>query len=174
MTTKTGEPGSLLGSRVVLVAVLLAFALSGCGKSAVAFPPAGPTSQRALSPSPFATPVNLGISNGTTLAVTLFVNGERVASYPSGGPPPSMDPASLPGLPWTVEVRSPSGRVLTSMQVKPGDVQTTTVPGGGVEHSAPFARVDLSCGRLTIWAGDMEPSGPVPEPSSGTPGDCTP
>ena len=118
--------------------------------------------------------VSLGISNGTTLAVTLFVNGKRVAYYPPGGPPPTIDPASLPPLPWIVEARSPSGRVLTSMQVKPGEVQTTALPGFGVEHSAPFARVDLSCGRLTIWAGDIEPSGPAPEPSPGTPGDCAP
>lgn len=174
MTTKTGEPGSLSASRAVLAAVLLAFALSGCSNSAVGSPTAEPTSPPSLSLSPTATPVNLGISNGTTLAVTLFVNGERVAYYPPGGPPPTIDPASLPALPWIVEARSPSGRVLTSMQVKPGDVQTTALPGGAVENSAPFARVDLSCGRLTIWAGDIEPSGPPPGPSPGTPGDCAP
>jgi hypothetical protein len=119
-----------------------------------------------------ATHVRLGISNGTALAVTLFVNGERVAYYPPGGQQPTIDPASLPPLPWIVEARSPSGRVLTSMQVKPGDVETTALPSGGVGYSGQFARVDLSCGRLTIWAGDIEPSGPPPEPSSGRPGDC--
>jgi tetrahydromethanopterin S-methyltransferase subunit F len=121
-----------------------------------------------------AAPVSLGISNGTTLEVTLFVNGERVADYPPGGPQPSIDSSSLPALPWIVEARSPSGRVLTSMQVKSGDVQTTALPNGGVGHSGDFARVDLSCGRLTIWAGDIEPSGPAPNPSSGSPGDCAP
>jgi hypothetical protein len=138
-----------------IVAVLLAVALGACNLTTGA-----------------ATHVSLGISNGTTLAVTLFVNGERVASYPPGGPPPTIDPASLPPLPWIVEARSPSGRVLTSMQVKLGDIQATALPNGGVEYSSQFGRVDLSCGRLTIWAGDIEPSGPAPEPSSGTPGDC--
>jgi len=140
--------------RVVLTA-LLALTLGACNPA----------------PSSLAR-VSLGISNGTTLPVTLFVNGERVAYFPPGGPPPAIDPTLLPPLPWTVEARSPSGRVLTTMRVEPGDVQTTMLPGGGVEHSAPFARVDLSCGRLTIWAGDLEPSGPAPEPSSGAPGDC--
>ena len=149
-----------------IVAVLLAVALGACNLTTGA-----------------ATHVSLGISNGTTLAVTLFVNGERVASYPPGGPPPTIDPASLPPLPWIVEARSPSGRVLTTMdllekagpitmQVKLGDIQATALPNGGVEYSSQFGRVDLSCGRLTIWAGDIEPSGPAPEPSSGTPGDC--
>ncbi len=174
MTTKTGEPRSLSASRLVLPGFLLAFALSGCGNSAVESPTAGSTSAPSVGLSPTAMPVNLGVSNGTTLAVTLYVNGVRVAFYPPGGPPPIIDPASLPPLPWIVEACSPSGRVLTSMQVKQGEVQTTALPGGEVEYSTPFARVDLSCGRLTIWAGDMEPSGPVPEPSSGTPGDCAP
>jgi len=157
----------------VLIAALLVLALGACNTT-----PA-PPGQMSLGVSTGTTPappgqVNLGISNGTTLAVSLFVDGERVAYYPPGGPPPIIDPGSLPPLPWIVEARSPSGRVLTSMQVKPGDVQTTALPNGGAGYSGQFARVDLSCGRLTIWAGGIEPSGPPPEPSSGTPGDCAP
>ena len=116
----------------------------------------------------------LGISNGTTLDVTLFVNGVRVAEYPAGGPQPEIDSSRFPALPWVVEARSATGRVLTSMTVAPGQVRTTAVPGGGTEHSGAVGRVDLSCGRLTIWAGDIQPSGPMPGEQPGEPGDCEP
>lgn len=138
-------------------AVLLAIVLAACNA----------TANPATRPS-------LGVSNGTTLAVTLVVNGLPVAEFPAGGAGPTIDVTALPALPWRVEARSPSGRVLTSMLVEPGQVQTTTVPGGAVEHSGTMGRVDLSCGRLTIWAGDVAPSGPVPAASPGTPGDCDP
>ncbi len=117
---------------------------------------------------------NLGISNGTTLRVALFVNGVRVGDSPVGGPSPVIDGSRLPALPWLVEARSPSGRLLTSMTVEPGQVRKTTLPNGGVEYSGAIGRADLSCGRLTIWAGDFEPSGPAPGGQPGEPGDCVP
>jgi hypothetical protein len=83
------------------------------------------------SPSPSPSPssrVHLGISNGTTLDVTLVVNGQRVADYPARGAHPSIDDAPLPALPWEVEALSPSGRVLTSMHVDAGEVQARTFP----------------------------------------------
>ena len=116
----------------------------------------------------------LGISNGTTLTVTLVVNGQRLGAFAPSAPQPTIDPAALPPLPWNVEARSASGRVLTSMTVAPGDVHTTTGPGGVVEESGTMGRVDLSCGRLTIWAGSVVPSGPAPPASPGKPGDCIP
>lgn len=142
--------------------LLLALALAACDGSAT--PP--PVSQ---PPSPA-----LGVSNGTTLIVTVVVNGQPVGVFPPGGLGPGIDPAALPPLPWTVEARSTSGRVLTSMRVEPGEVATTTAPDGAVEHRGTMGRVDLSCGRLTIWAGDVQPSGPVPVEPPGKPGDCAP
>ena len=140
---------------------LLVAALAGCGT------PATP------APSPGGLPT-LGVSNGTSLDVTLVVNGVSVGVYPAGGPEPSLDPGGLPPLPWAVEARSPSGRVLTSMSVTNAG-STTILPGGGVEIAgAGMGRVDLSCGRLTIWAGDVVPSGPAPPSNPGTPGDCAP
>jgi hypothetical protein len=121
-----------------------------------------------------ATRVNLGIANGTTLTVSLFVNGQLVADSPPDAPSPTIDPNSLPPLPWTVEARSATGRVLTSMIVEPGQVRTATGPDGQISYSGTIGRVDLSCGRLTIWAGDVVPSGPAPPPSPGSPGDCVP
>ena len=107
-------------------------------------------------------PPGLSIANGTTLTVTLVVNGAPLGTF---GPGVERDPipaADLPALPWHVEARSPSGRVLASMTVRPGDVSVTSGDG---------ARVDLSCGRLDIWSGPPM-SGPVP--GTGSPGDCAP
>jgi hypothetical protein len=121
------------------------------------------------TPGPAAGQAQLGISNGTTLAVTLVVNGQRVADYPAGSGA-TIELAALPPLPWDVMALTSSGRLLTSMEVAAdaaGMPQGT--PGGGT-----FGRVDLSCGRLTIWAGDSQPSGPAPPPSPGTSGDCAP
>jgi hypothetical protein len=139
------------------VAVFLAVTIAACN----------PTASDPARP-------NLGVANGTTLTVTLVVNGQRVAEFPGRGQQPSIDTGALPPLPWKVQGLSPSGRVLTSMDVAPGQVQTRTDPGGVVEQSGTMGRVDLSCGRLTIWAGDIQPSGPAPTASPGIPGDCAP
>jgi hypothetical protein len=155
--------GDLMRPAVALLAIVLA-ACNAAGTS-----PANPSSAASLSIPPY-----LGVSNGTALTVTLVVNGQRVGEFPAGGPLPSIDAAALPPLPWNVQALSPSGRVLASMTVRPGQLETRTLPGGAVERSIPMGRVDLSCGRLTIWAGDFPPSGPVPPASPGTLGDCAP
>jgi serine/threonine protein phosphatase PrpC len=117
----------------------------------------------------------LGIANGTSLTVTVLVNGQPIGTFPPGGEQSAIGGPALPALPWSVEVRTPSGRLLTSMDVKPGSVWATTRPDGGVEQAGTMGRVDLSCGRLTIWAGDfLPPGGPLPSGSPGTPGDCAP
>jgi hypothetical protein len=110
----------------------------------------------------------LNISNGTTLELTL-VNGQAVATYGTSG---IGFAGPLPPLPWTVVVTTSTGRVLTTMTVNRGDVATTAVPGGAVSVSGRMARVDLSCGRLDLWAGGAQPLGPAPGP--GVPGDCAP
>lgn len=116
----------------------------------------------------------LSISNGTTLVVAIFVNGVRLGEVPPGGPSPVIYSSRLPALPWVVEAREPTGRVLTTMSVEPGQVYTTTRPDGGIHMSGAMGRVDLSCGRLTIWAGEIQPSGPAPAQPPGQPGDCVP
>jgi len=153
--------------RKALAAALLCALLAGC---AAPLPSAqGPASPNS-TPSPAPQRPNLGVANGTTLAVTLVVNGHRVAVIPSGGSEPSI--ASLPSLPWTVEALSPSGRVLTSMHVQPGGA--VVLDTSGAVQSGQQSLVDLSCGRLTIWAGPFEPGAPPPPASPGTPGDCAP
>jgi hypothetical protein len=145
--------------RRCVVLLVLGLIVGGCA--------AVPGSSAAVRPK-------LGISNGTTLAVTIVINGRIVATAKPEGGGPEVDPLTLPDLPWSVEARSPSGRVLTSMKVKVGDIWTTVRPGGAVESSGAFARVDLSCGSLRIWAGDVMPSGPVPASPAGSSGDCVP
>jgi hypothetical protein len=60
------------------------------------------------------------------------------------------------------------------MDVAVGEVTATVYPDGHSEAGGAFGRVDLSCGRLTIWAGYDAPSGPVPPSPAGSPGDCAP
>jgi hypothetical protein len=107
--------------------------------------------------------MTLSIANYTTISVTLVVNGRVIETVPAGG---YEDPikAELPGLPWNLETRSPSGRALSSMTVHAGDVWQTTgaTKGDGV-------RVDLSCGRLDVWSG---PPLLGPPPGPGQSGDC--
>jgi hypothetical protein len=114
----------------------------------------------------------LSIQNGTTITVTLVVNGTTVETVPLGTQESPIK-AAIPALPWNVETRSPSGRVLSTMTVREGDATQTTLANGGIEHQGDFARADLSCGRLDVWAGDVRPIGPPPDQNASYPvGDC--
>ena len=112
--------------------------------------------------------MKLSISNGTTIPVALVVNGSVIETVPPGG---YEDPikGDLPAMPWNVETRSPSGRVLSTLVVHAGDFRQTSLPNGGTEVRGDAVRVDLSCGRLDLWFGPPM-LGPtfIPGPS----GDC--
>ena len=144
-----------------LIGLLLPIALAGC-MSANGAGTAGPSQTQEMK---------LSIGNWTTIPVTLVVNGAAVETIPAGG---YEDPikASLPAMPWNVETRSPSGRVLSTLVVHQGDYWMTSVPNGGTEIKGDAARVDLSCGRIDVWYGPPL-LGPVPDPSASyPPGDC--
>jgi len=147
--------------RRAIVIALLCLSLSGC-----ATPLPTPSTAPVGSPSPATSSLNpnLHLSNGTTLTVTLVVKGQHIGDYPPGGSDPTIKLATLPPLPWKAEARSPSGRVLTSLVVQPGDGQPNTGTG---------QFVDLACGRIWIWIGDVRPDAPVPAIPS-KPGDCAP
>lgn len=113
---------------------------------------------------------DLSVSNQTTLVVTVAVNGAVLQTVPPGEVAAIFMSGSASG-PWTVEARTPSGRVLSSMTVRPGDVSETTNPDGSRTRRGAAVRVDLSCGRLDMWSGPPL-AGPVPGP--GKPGDCEP
>jgi hypothetical protein len=127
-----------------------------------------------LGCSEVAPPPPLWIANGTTLTVSLLVNGRLVAEAKPGGVATEIAAAKLPPLPWRVEARSPSGRLLTSMSVERGQVAQAVGTGGLTATRGRVGQVDLSCGRLTIWSGDVQPSGPAPPIPPGMPGDCEP
>jgi hypothetical protein len=148
-------------SRSFVVAVLVAGLLGGCV-------PAGGANPSSPLPSSSGTETTLSIENDTTIAVTLVVNGKVIETVPAGGYENPVK-AELPALPWNVETRSPSGRVLSSMTVHSGDVWQTTDPNGGGEANGDAVRVDLSCGRLDVWSGPPL-LGPAPDP--GPSGDC--
>jgi hypothetical protein len=117
------------------------------------------------SPTPRGDAHDVVVSNQTTLAVTIAVNGSVVRTIQ----PKTLETLfvrELPPLPWTVEARAPSGRVLAHMTVRPGDVWETAN-----QMKGDAVRVDLSCGRLDMWSGPPL-DGPAPGP--GTPGDCAP
>jgi hypothetical protein len=113
---------------------------------------------------------DLGVSNGTALAVTLIVNGAAVATVEPGAGA-TVPKRSLPPMPWTVEARSPTGRVLVSFVARAEDISRTEIPGGVTRLTGAGGRADLSCGRLDVWVGPPM-SGPIPGP--GVPGDCAP
>jgi hypothetical protein len=121
--------------------------------------------------SPTTAPMTLSIANGTTISVQLVVNGSVIETVPPGG---YQDPIAspLPPLPWTVEARTTSGRVLEQMTVQAGDVvYATPDPSGTSSAKGDGMRVDLSCGRLDVWSGPPL-LGPIPGP--GQSGDCAP
>jgi hypothetical protein len=95
-------------------------------------------------------PAGVSISNQTTLEVTLLVNGSLVRRVPAGIQI-EVPPTELPPQPWNVEARSPSGRLLVQMAVRPGDVDRE-----GDAQTGVGGRVDLSCGRLDIWSGPAD------------------
>ena len=122
------------------------------------------------SPTPSGVAHDLVVSNQTTLTVTLVVNGAVARTVPPQTGE-TVSTSDLPPLQWSVETRTQSGRVLSRMTVRAGDVWETNLPGGGREMNGDAVRVDLSCGRLDMWSG---PPLLGPPPGPGTPGDCDP
>ena len=171
----------MIRSLAALAAALLGLVVLGCAGSTTTpgtlppQPPSANTPAPAGSGAPTSVP-GLSIQNGTTLEVSLVVNGVVVRTIGPGGclgcgGGAGIAAAELPALPWNVAVRTPSGRELTTLTVHEGDVAETSSPGGGGSSRGVAARVDLSCGRLDVWAG---PPIAGPAPGSGSPGDCEP
>jgi hypothetical protein len=145
-------------------AAVLAWALAACAGGGGASP----------SPSPFpgssVDSIGIGVDNATTLDVSLVVNSVVVEKLAPHTADRAIPMSALPPLPWVVQVRTSSGRVLVTLTASPGDVQSPA-PTGQV-HSGKEAGVGLSCGQVYLWTGATEPSWPAP--ASGSPGDCQP
>jgi hypothetical protein len=128
-------------------------------------PPAGWTDSPPSSPDP----IGIGVVNSTDLQVSLVVNGTVIETLAPHTVDEFIHMTALPPLPWVVQARTSSGRVLATMTVGSVDVQTQ--PGNGWSYGNE-AGADLSCGQLYLWTGASEPIWPAP--GSGFPGDCLP
>lgn len=145
-------PSSL---RHALVA-LLVFVAVGCAAPGPTELPRGPVPDAEMS---------LTANNQSDRTFELFVNGSKIADV--APTTQSTFPAKdLPPLPWAAELRLPTGRSLLALTVKSGSVVRLESGTGSVG-----TRVDLSCGRIELWA-VLPLGGPAPGP--GRPGDCGP
>ena len=151
-------------ARSPAVIVVVAAIAAGCLPSPMQAP-------KPPSMLPVTGPIGLDASNGTKLDVRIVVNGLTVATLAPGSNVEEIPQSEMPPMPWTIEALSPSGRVLTSLVVWPGDVSRALDPSGGDILRGAGARVDLSCGRLDLWVGPPM-IGPAPGP--GVAGDCEP
>jgi hypothetical protein len=146
-----------------MAALTIAIAIGGCSVAASLLPSSAATVGR---------PIGVEVSNDTTLPITIVVNGAVVRNIgPHDGTLEPIAADVLGPMPWKVEAKTPSGRVLLTMTVKEGDVVYQDFGDGHGSAQGDADRVDLSCGRLDIWAGPPL-FGPVPGP--GIPGDCVP
>ena len=107
------------------------------------------------SPAPLSSVSGqISVDNGTSIAITVAVNGTQVAQVPPGTRQSPIS-ATLAGRPWTVEARSPSGHVLASF---------TAAPDAAISDQASIGDVEfLTCGQLVVWAG--APMLDAPRPS---------
>lgn len=123
----------------------------------------------ACSPGPAASAsTSLGIENGTTLVLTLVVNGQTAATLPPGGSEESS--ANLPARPWTVEARTASGRVLATMFVGLGPADPAEA--GDSSTGGSSSRFPLSCGSIRMWTGNAPPADGAAAPDSSPLPDC--
>ncbi|MGH2465800.1 MAG: hypothetical protein ACRDGI_10100 [Candidatus Limnocylindrales bacterium] len=179
MATDRPERWSAIrGTRVAAAILASAMLVVACGESGGTAPAQGDSATPSVEPDatfPLGVvppdSMSLAINNGSTLTVSLVVNGSVIASVDPatclGCSEDDAVPASLlPPLPWQAEVRSPTGRVLVALTVHAGDVDYESHSSKGDAN-----RVDLSCGRIDIWSGPPL-LGPAPGP--GESGDCRP
>jgi len=109
--------------------------------------------------------MSLTANNQSDRALELFVNGGKVADVAAMSQL-TMPAKDLQPLPWAAELRLTTGRTLVSLAVASGSVVRQA--NGSLSTGT---RVDLSCGRIELWA--VIPLG-GPPPGPGRPGDCGP
>jgi hypothetical protein len=109
--------------------------------------------------------LTLTANNQSDRPLELYVNGGKIADVAAGAEP-LFRAQDLPPLPWAAELRLKTGRTLLSLTVASGSVVRTA--NGSI---SPGTRVDLSCGRIELFA-NYPLLGPAP--GAGHPGDCGP
>jgi hypothetical protein len=150
------------GPRGSLVALGLSVVISSLVAACGAIPGVGPADPGSIP--------NFGATNETQIDIGVFVNGQLVAKLSPGQ---WIDPTTtlMPPLPWTVEARSATGRVLGSTSVEPGGATCAPVEGATERCTGALILVTLVCGRFEFFAGTV-PSLPAPAPGVGEP--CEP
>ncbi|HJP88387.1 MAG TPA: hypothetical protein VJ850_05070 [Candidatus Limnocylindrales bacterium] len=144
------------GLRSVVVALVVVLAAAGCGNAGPSNLPLGPVSDADMS---------LTANNQSDRALELYVNDIKIADVPAKSSP-TIKSQDLPPFPWNAELRLTTGRTLVSVTITSGSVLRTESGSQGVGN-----RVDLSCGRIELYA-VIPLGGPAPGP--GKPGDCGP
>jgi hypothetical protein len=114
---------------------------------------------------------NLHVVNGTTLELAIVVAGQPIGTVAPSSTTRYAE-SDLPRLPWRVEARTATGRVLVSMDVASGSIVDQRALDGTGSYAAPATGIGLSCGMLEMYVGDVAPSGGGP--AIGQPGDCEP
>jgi len=105
----------------------------------------------AVAPSATPTWPPVRVSNQTSVPVTLVVNGATITVIPAGG---VVDPvlSPLPDRPWAMQLQSPSGRPLVTLDVPAGNITVGLNGGPGI----------LACGFIYLAvAGPLPNGGPA-------------
>jgi hypothetical protein len=97
--------------------------------------------------------MTLNVSNGSALTVSLVVNGTVIEPLGPGEGHFEIPAARLPPLPWSVEIRSQSGRRLLSAVVRAGDVWRLQAADGITQEKGAGGRIDLSAAGSTSGPG---------------------
>jgi hypothetical protein len=155
VTSRSEQRLPISAVRVLLILAVMALGVAGCAGQTTSL--TEDTTGRAVA--------GISYANGTTLAIDLYVNGHSLLTM-SAGTNGRIPASQLPALPWLVESRTASSRVLSTLTVRLGDV----VAGPSGSHG-DAVRVTLSCGALDIWSGPPL-GGPVATPGSSD--DCSP
>ena len=136
-------------------AVVIVMLAAGCGPLA----PGGVVASASVAPD-----AAVHVTNRTTLDISLFVNGLSIGTVRAGDEI-AIEPGRLPPLPWAVEARSPSGRLVLPWHVAVGQIQKA-LDGTG----ASGATATLTCGTFSLRIGALGDPGPDPNP----PDSCEP
>ena len=142
--------------RLALVMATIGAVAAGCGSL---FPTPFPTAV----PTPPPRSMTIHVTNATPIAVSVVINGQNVGDVRRAGPAFAISTATLGGPPWTIEARGgASNRALVTLLI------------AGLDDDPGVSRgryIDLTCGRIWVWAGQAMPDAPV-GPAGDEPGDC--
>ena len=95
------EDETLPSQKVRRFALAVVVALGAASCAAPPTPTLVPPTSTAL-----AGPINININNGTTVPITVAVNGTAIATEPAGGVA-QIATGALPARPWTIDALSP-------------------------------------------------------------------